>query len=533
MGKSTLFNALLGKQRAITDNIPGLTRDILESEINRSPYYFILTDTPGLDIDNPDELEAKIINRAKEYLKTVDGIILMMEASGPTSVDQFYIEFFRKNAGNVPLFFVINKADNPNRIDEYLTEFYEAGVTDPIAVSAKGRSNLKLLLRELARRIPGIKQKEEDLPETDESDDTEISHDKKASTQEFPGQDKIKTGPGGERYMEIDLDGSYDDDESDDLEDDDLFDEEYEEPVNKPGDLKREQREERQKKKRKTGDDSTAMSDGIETATTIAIVGRPNAGKSSLLNSMVQKEVSVVSDIPGTTRDTVDTIITYYGKTIRIVDTAGLRRVARLKGETKDVEFYSLSRTKRAIQDSRVVVHVIDAEFGITDYDKKIASLVLEYRKPIVFVINKWDIIGEKNTHTHREFQDRMEFLFPHMKHFPRIFVSALTGQRVSKILEMALELEQKMGFRISTSKLNQLVDTWNDYLRKGGRSGVKILYATQADTEPPVFVFFVRNKDKFQHGHLGYFENRIRSEFSLTGIPVKILLRDPERDKK
>jgi GTP-binding protein len=286
----------------------------------------------------------------------------------------------------------------------------------------------------------------------------------------------------------------------------------------------------RRKKGRKTGADSSVMSDEIETVTSIAIVGRPNSGKSSILNRIVQKDVSLVSDVPGTTRDTVDSIVKYYEKEIRIIDTAGLRKVQRLRGETKDVEFFSLSRTRRAIQDSRIVVHVIDATMGVTDFDKKISAMVLEYGKPIVFAINKWDAVTEKTDKTTKEFLDRMDFLFPYSAKYPRIFVSALTGQRIGKILETCVNLEDKITFRIATGKLNNLVEAWNDYLRGYGQTA-RILYATQADAEPPVFIFFVRNKKAFKSSHVNYFENKLRKEFDLKGVPIRILLR--ESDKK
>lgn len=527
VGKSTLFNALLGRKRAITDNIPGLTRDILEAEIVRPPYHFILSDTPGLDIENPDDLEARILDRAKKYIEEVDGIILLLDATGLTSFDQFYIDFFRKNSGNRPVFYVVNKCDNPNRDVEYLADIYEAGVTDPIVVSAKGRRNIFELLKKVAKDIPGIKSK---TPAAHEETEEEASE-----TQSELEEDQVAAGE-VEMGDEIAEEAEDEDEFEGGLEVIHVFEPSAEAMVKTRKEKTSDRPEEkskkniREKKKRKTGADSSVMSDEIETMTSIAIVGRPNSGKSSILNRIVQKDVSLVSDVPGTTRDTVDSIITYYNKDIRIIDTAGLRKVQRLRGETKDVEFFSLSRTRRAIQDSRIVVHVIDATMGVTDFDKKISSMVLEYGKPIVFAINKWDAVSDKTHKTTKEFLDRMDFIFPYSAKYPRIFVSAMTGQRIGKILETCVMLEEKICFRITTGKLNNLVEAWNEYLRGYGHTA-RILYATQADAEPPVFIFFVRNKKDFKSSHMNYFENKLRKEFDLQGIPVRIILR--ESDKK
>lgn len=452
VGKSTILNLLLGKRRAITDDLPGLTRDVIRAEVERNDYHFILMDTPGLDIENPDALEQTILENARKHIGNADLVILLLEAPAPSEIDYEYIDFFRKQQSQIPVIYVINKMDSPEKAEQYLSNFYEAGIANPIPVSAKSRYNIKTLLHRIGELLPETKKKSSGYEQEQEEEE----------------QDKTPQ------------------------------------------------------------DRSSVTSDPEQTDTRIAIVGKPNAGKSSILNRLASEEISVVSEIPGTTRDTVDTVIGFKGKRIRIVDTAGIRKVSRLKGDTKNVEFYSLGRTKRAIQDSRVVILVLDATVGITDFDKKIAALVVEAARPMVLAINKWDLVPEKQTHSVREFEDKLFFHFPVAKHYPRVFLSALTGQRLTRVLDLAVELEDKIKFRISTGKLNELVDLWNQKL-KTGQKGAKIQYAVQADREPPVFIFFAKNKDKIPGSMITFFENRIREAFHLDGIPIRVYIRSKE----
>ncbi len=440
-GKSTLLNAIFGKKRAITDRTPGLTRDIIEVEVRKHGLHFLLSDTPGLDIENPDELEDMALKNAMEHLRKMDLILLLMEGPSPVQYDFFLIDLLRKFA--IPVIYVVNKVDSAERESDEMEEFYRIGLKDAIGVSAEGRRNLSTLLELMADKLPGLAEssrEQKDLPQTKEI--------------------------------------------------------------------------------------STVISDSADEDLRIAIVGRPNSGKSSLFNRLLQKELSLVSDVPGTTRDTVDSIFTYNGRPIRIVDTAGLRRSKFLKKEKHRVDFYSISRTLRAIKDSRIVIHLIDALEGITDFDKKISASIVKYKKPCLIAVNKWDAVSDKTEKSIEEYEDRIHFFFPHSENIPIIFCSAKSGQRLDKLIQACLQLDEKMKTRITTAKLNNLIRLWNGQL-KATQARAKIFYATQAENEPPEFVFFVRDKKAFRGNFSAFFENKIRKEYSLEGIPISIHIRE------
>lgn len=436
VGKSTLFNALLGRQRAITDDFSGLTRDILEEEVNRKGVRFLLSDTPGLDLANESDLEAKILERARQHLEGVDQILLLLEAPDVHPYDHFLIDFVRRNS-KAPVVYAVNKIDDMKKAEEQLEEFYRIGLDPVVPISARGRWNLDALVKALMDMNERIIQG--DIPDEDAEAEKE------------------------------------------------------------PAEL------------------------------SIAIVGRPNAGKSSLFNKILEREVSLVSEVPGTTRDTVDTTFQYFNKAVRIVDTAGLRRPTHLRGEKNRVEFFSAARTRRAVKNADIVVHVIDAEAGITDLDKRISMMIIQSRKPVIIAVNKWDLIPDKTDKTMAEYQDRLEFLFPHAARFPVVFLSALTGQRVKNVVDLALELQAKITFRAPIHKLNDLVAIWNRRLPKG--SG-KILYVTQSEATPPEFVFFVGKVDAIRESSFHFYENMIRETFELEGIPLSIKVRGREGDK-
>lgn len=562
VGKSTLFNSLLGKNRAITDPIPGLTRDILRAEILRPPYHFYLSDTPGLDIEDPGQLENDILERAKRHLEKVDLLILLLEAPAPESFDHYYIDLIRKAEITTPTLFVVNKVDGAEQQYDALAAFYETGLTDPVAISAKTRWNINHLLERLAELNPDIKREDaaqileqrhraildaemarrqkKEVPEQSEipseEEDAELSAQSGEDTSDLYGNEEDEDDGDG---MEViyagssGLDVSYIEYDTKALESLENLDPESREFQKLAGEFEKSLTTTKTRKdtgrhhsSRRPKVDSTIFSDSLPTDTRVAIVGRTNVGKSSLLNKLVAKEVSLVSDIPGTTRDAVDTVFQYHGKTVRIIDTAGMRRVNRLKGVTKDVEFYSISRTRRAIQDSRIVIHMLDATMGVTDFDKKISAAIVEKRRPLILAINKWDLIEDKQTNTVKDYISKIHTLFPHAERFPKVFISAQSGQRIGKLMDMVLELDEKMRFRISTPRLNKLLNVWNRYLKNFGQNA-RILYAAQADAEPPVFIFFVRNKASIRKDHLAYFENRLREEFDLEGLPLSIFLRE------
>lgn len=420
-GKSTLLNTLVGKSRAITDATPGLTRDILQVEIHREPLRFILCDTPGLDLDGDQPLDAAIIERTRGFLEEVDLILFLMEPPAPTPFDVSFLNYFRTRKDLGRVVFILNKIDSPGKA-EAEGEFYREGFPELLLISAIGRTGLNSIYDAIEERLPGA------------------------------------------------LRGA-----------------------------------------------ATKGSDCVA-----AIVGKPNAGKSSLLNRLSGKDLALVSEIPGTTRDSIDSIFTFHGKTIRLIDTAGLKKTGKIKD---NVEFYSMSRTKRAVSEAEVVIHVLDAQMGITDFDKKIVSLTESLGKPAIFAVNKWDAVEERDQ---KAFLDRMYFMFPHAKVRPVIFISAKTGLRTAKVIEETLELKERASFRVPTARLNQWLAEWNKKLASSPKKA-RIYYGTQAASSPPEFIFFVNKKDHFRPDVMSYFENRIREDCNLAGVPISIKLREKE----
>ena len=262
----------------------------------------------------------------------------------------------------------------------------------------------------------------------------------------------------------------------------------------------------------------------------ISIVGRPNSGKSTLLNSFIGYDRAVVSNIPGTTRDSVDEDFSYKKKRIKIIDTAGMRKKSKI---TENLEYYSLTRTIESIKKSDIVIHMIDAPLGLTETDKKISDEIMKAHKPMIIAINKWDSI-EKNDKTFKEYRDKMIFKFYKAEDFPIISISAKNKTRISKIIDTALDLAEKAKIKIETPKLNKLIGQ----LQKSHRipqlgDKLKILYATQIDTIPPKFKFFVNNIEHFRKDVIRYFEKSIKEKFKLIGIPVVIQIEDRKKNKK
>jgi len=269
-----------------------------------------------------------------------------------------------------------------------------------------------------------------------------------------------------------------------------------------------------------------------EAAIKVAIVGRPNVGKSSLLNRLIGEERSIVSDVPGTTRDTIDTLIRYHSAPVLLIDTAGIRRSGKIE---QGVEKYSVLRALRAIERADVVLLLIDASEGVTAQDTHIAGMILEQRKGVALVVNKWDLI-EKDNATFNEFTRRMRQAFSFIPYAPLLFTSAKTGQRVSKLLDTAAEIYQERQKRVPTAELNQLLrqavfDHPPAAIHKGAH--LRLYYVTQAGIEPPTFVFFANNAEELHFSYQRYLENRIRERYQFTGTPIKLVFRSRDEDAK
>ena len=271
--------------------------------------------------------------------------------------------------------------------------------------------------------------------------------------------------------------------------------------------------------------DFTEDSEDDGTVINVAVIGKPNAGKSSLINKITNEERCIVSDIAGTTRDTIDTMIeNKYGK-FNFTDTAGLRRQNKIYD---DIEKYSIIRAKMAIERSDVCVIMIDAEAGVTEQDTKVAGLAHEAGKACILAVNKWDAI-EKNDKTMQEFRKKLDTDFAFMSYAPKVFISAKTGQRIDRLFEFIVSCAEQSARRITRGMLNELLAQATTRVQPPSDKGkrLKIFYVTQASVKPPTFIFFCNNAQLFHFSYQRYLENRIREAFGLEGTPIRIIIRE------
>jgi len=266
-------------------------------------------------------------------------------------------------------------------------------------------------------------------------------------------------------------------------------------------------------------------------AVRIAVIGRPNVGKSSLVNKLLGDERLIVSDIPGTTRDSIDTMVTYKDQQFLLIDTAGLRRAARRK---TNLEFYTTLRTIRALQRSEIVMILVEAPEGITGQDIKIFEQAIELRKGIIVIVNKWDMV-EKDTYSVNQFTSTFHRKAPGLKYIPLLFISALTGQRVTRALDLALDVRKERQRRIATAELNTFIQDAVTRRHPAAKRGkfIKFFYATQSDIEPPTFVFFVNYPDMLDKSYLRYLENRLREKFGFGGNSIRMKFKKRIGDKR
>jgi GTPase len=432
VGKSTLFNRLVGERRAIVEDIPGTTRDRLYGTTTWGGVEFTIVDTAGLqdaaEIDRSTtvEIAQRTRDQAQSAMDEADVIIFMVDTkSGITSGDHDVADLLRRT--DKPTILVANKIDNVNRKD-MAVEFYELGLGDPMAISSYHGVGTSDLLDRIVENLPHFE------------DDPSIA------------------GP------------------------------------------------------------------------RIAIVGRPNVGKSRLINALIGEERSIVSDIPGTTRDSLDTHMEWNGKALTLIDTAGIRRRGRIE---QGIEHFSVLRSMRAIDRCDVVLMVIDSTEGFTAQDLHIAGYVEEQKKGIVIVVNKWDLV-EKDSSTMDLYRDEAKRQLDFLPYAPLVFISAKFGQRVPNVLEMALLVETERRKRISTSSINKLL---RDSVAKHPPSSkpgkwLKFYYATQADVSPPTFVFFCNDPQNVHFSYKRYLENQIRDQFGFVGNPVRMTFRGREEDE-
>jgi GTP-binding protein len=421
VGKSTLFNKLVGERRAIVDEIPGTTRDRIYGTVEWGGIPFTLVDTGGLEFEEVDEVGRGILGQVEEAIDRADVILFVVDAGqGPSSVDYDVAELLRRT--DKPVILVANKADNPKRTLEAV-EFYQLGMGEPFPVSAIHGYGTGDLLDEVARNF----------------------------------------SKGAEEVEE-------------------------------------------------------------EADVRLAIVGRPNVGKSSLVNALAGESRVMVSQMPGTTRDAIDTLVRYKGKSVLLVDTAGIRRRGRIE---HGIEKYSVIRAVQAVERCDVAALVIDAEEGVSAQDAHVAGYVLDSAKGMMLVVNKWDLV-KKGPTTTQEYTQRIRQAFRFMDYVPLLFTSALTKQRVTKILETSLRIAEERRKRVPTSTLNNAMqEAFVHHPPPTARGkALKLLYVTQAGIEPPTFVFFVNDPKIVHFSYLRYLENAIRANFGFEGTPIRMVFK-------
>ena len=423
VGKSTLFNKIIGKRLSIVDDTPGVTRDRIYGDGEWLGRKMMFVDTGGIEPKTDDIILSSMRAQAQLAIDTASVIIFVTDLKcGVTAADMDVASMLQKSGK--PIVLCVNKCDNIGDTPLEFYEFYNLGLGDPIAVSSVHGHGTGDLLDAVIAHIP---------PEEFETEDEEIIN--------------------------------------------------------------------------------------------VAIIGKPNAGKSSLINQIAGEERSIVSNIAGTTRDAIDTKIEKNGVKYNFIDTAGLRRKSKVEDK---IEKYSVLRAKMAIERADVCVIMIDGTDGFTEQDSKVAGLALEEGKACIIAVNKWDAV-EKDGKTMDSFRKQLMNDFSFMPYAPIIFISAKTGQRVDRLFDLIKYVNEQNTMRISTGKLNDILADATARVQPPSDKGkrLKIYYMTQASTKPPTFVCFCNNAELFHFSYQRYLENQIRGIFGLEGTPVRFVIRE------
>ena len=429
VGKSTLFNKLVGARLSIVDDTPGVTRDRIYGDCEWGGRTLLLVDTGGIEPYSDDIILKQMRRQAQLAIDSADVIILVTDVrSGVVSTDREVASILQKSGK--PIVLCVNKCDTVGEPPAEYYEFYNLGLGDPIAVSSVHGMGTGDLLDAVCEYLPPAEENEEE-------DDT------------------VK----------------------------------------------------------------------------VAVIGKPNVGKSSLVNAILGEDRMIVSDIAGTTRDATDSYVeNKYGKFV-FIDTAGLRRKSRVYDS---IEKYSVIRARMAVERAQVCVIMIDAVEGFTEQDSKVAGIAHELGKACIIAVNKWDAV-EKDGKTMDSYRKKLMNDFSFMSYAPIIFISAKTGLRLDRLFELIKYVDDQNAMRISTGRLNDLLADATARVQpptdKGRR--LKIFYMTQASTRPPTFVCFVNRKDLFHYSYQRYIDNQIRSVFGLEGTPTRMIIRERESNKK
>ncbi len=422
VGKSTLFNKLIGERRSIVDDTPGVTRDRVYGECEWGRYKFMLIDTGGIETGTDDEILSHIREQAQLAMDMASVIIMVTDLRSGVTASDIEIARILQKSGR-PVILCVNKCDSLGDAPLEIYDFYSLGLGDPYPVSSVHGHGTGDMLDAVCEHLKP-----------------------------------------------------------------------FDEQLDESGEIK------------------------------VAVIGRPNAGKSSLVNNLLGENRMIVSSVAGTTRDAIDSSVeNEYGK-FTFIDTAGLRRQSRIDDP---IEKYSVLRAKAAVDRADVCVIMIDATEGFAEQDSKIAGYAHEQGKGCVIAINKWDIV-EKDGKTMDEQRKKYENDFSFMSYAPIIFISAKTGQRLDKLLELIKYVDMQNAMRVTTGMLNELLARATTRVQPPSDKGrrLKIYYITQPSTRPPTFVTFVNRADLFHFSYQRYIENQIREAFGLEGTPVRLLVR-------
>lgn len=427
VGKSTLFNKIVGKRVSIVADTPGVTRDRIYADAEWSGKQFKLVDTGGIEPSTDSEILSLMRSQADIAIETADVIIFVVNVKeGMTAADRDVAVMLRKSGK--PVVLACNKCDSPGQPPLEMYDFYNLALGDPIPVSSVHGMGFGDLLDAVTERF-----------------------------------------------------------------------------------------------------DETMYASGEEDIIKIAVVGKPNAGKSSFVNKVLGENRLIVSPVAGTTRDSIDTVVKYNDESFLIIDTAGMRKRGKVE---EDIERYSVIRALSSIDRADVCMLMIDASEGVTEQDTKIAGYIHENGKACLVAVNKWDLI-EKNTKTMNDFRMDVQEKLGFMLYAPIVFISALTGQRIGKVFEMAKYVHNQSAMRISTGMLNDVVNDATARVQPPSDKGkrLKIYYLTQTGIKPPTFVLFVNDKKLAHFSYIRYLENQLRTTFGFEGSAIKFILR--EKDKK
>lgn len=422
VGKSTLFNRLVGGRRAIVEGEPNVTRDRIYGECEWQGTKFNVIDTGGIVLHDNDKIKNQIKYQAEMAMEEADLILFVVDSrTGMTAVDQDIAQLLYRT--NTEVVLTVNKVEDFSKAEETTWEFYSLGFGDPILISAEHGKNTGELLDLVTAKLPET--------EAEEADDEQIN---------------------------------------------------------------------------------------------IAVIGKPNVGKSSLVNHLIGEKRVIVSDLPGTTRDAVDTLIEWNEIKFNFIDTAGLRRKSKVK---EDVEYYSNLRALRSVDRADAVLMMIDAEKGVTDQDKKIAGYAHDEGKAMVMAINKWDLM-KKSTNSMNKYTDEVYYQLKFLNYVPITYISALTGERIDELLSLLEYVVDESNLRVKTGVLNEVITEAVQLREPPSRKGkrLKIYYVSQVGVRPPTFVLFVNDPNLMHFAYQRYLENTLREAFGYVGNPMKFKLK-------